>query len=520
MSAELSDSQVNKSEIPVKERDKEVFPIYPLFVAVFPVLAVYSANLSLVPLAHLFRPLLAAAAAAVILQALLTLILRDRRRGAAVTAVLAAWSWSYSWLAPKFEMVGYGMAMPLFVFGALVLAGLAVLWRPKANLLNLVTACITGFSAVNVAWLIAAPLPPSMALAKASVDSGLPEGPRPDIFHIVLDGFGRADVLKDKMDLDISEFVKGLNARGFTVLTDSRTTYVQTELSVSSTLNMDLLPNLLPSDVTKEVDRRVLKPLVQDPAVAKMLMASGYRYMAIGSGFDGLWLGRHQLPDRVEGSVTLFEGTLLSRTPWQLASGVATSQYDLHREKVKGAFAQLEDLAAPTTRPKFVVAHILAPHPPFVFGENGESVRPKGPFGFWDGSDYLTYVGSPADYKAGYQAKLRYVMKRLTALIDKLQANGRKPIIILQGDHGSKVGLDQNSLSRTDLKEAFCNFYAVSVPKNVPLELPEKDTSVNTYRRLLTALGAEGLTPYPPQSFYSTAPRPFVFTEVSNQLED
>lgn len=514
--------QFGKSDEAIKseETSENQLPFYPLFVAVFPILATYSANLSLVPPQHLLRPLGAALAAALCLQAATTLILRDRRRGAAVSAALLAWGWSYSWLAPKFNEAIYGMAMPLYIFGALALAALAAWWRPKAFVPNLIGLCITGFSAFNIAWLLLDPPPIKQAAASSAQNLALPPGPRPDIFHIILDGFGREDVLKERMDLDIGQFVDDLEARGFQVVDQARTSYVQTELSVSSTLNMDLLQNLLPASAVKASDRRLLKPFVQEPAVAAKLMASGYRYAAIGTGFDGLWLGRYQLPYRVQGSVSLFEGTLLSRTPWRLADAVASSQYDMHREHIKGAFSQLEELALPTSRPRFVVAHILAPHPPFVFDQSGRPVRPKGPFGFWDGSDYLTYAGSPEDYKEGYRAKASYIMNRLLVMIDKLQASGRRPVIILQGDHGSKVGLDQNSLTRTDLREALCNFYAISVPDSIPLKVPEVDTSVNTYRRLFTAMGAKGLDPYPPKSWYSTAPLPFAFTDVSNKLDD
>lgn len=487
--------------------------------AIFPILAVYSANLTLVPLQHLVRPLAAALAAALVLQAVLSLVLRDKARGAAAAAALFVWWWSFSWLTPYLEQVGYGMTVPLYVVGAVAVAALASWWRPKALPLNIMGACITGFSALNIAWLILAPGQTTASAASSQASLALPPGPRPDIFHIVLDGFGRTDVLKKQMEVDLSWFDAELEKRGFKIARQARTTFVQTELSVSSTLNMDFLQNLVPEGTEREAGKARLKPLIQEPLVAQKLMASGYRYIAIGTGFDGLWLGRYQLPTRAEGSVSLFEGTLISRTPWGLASGVASSQYDLHREQIKGAFTQLDDLAIPTAKPRFVVAHILAPHPPFVFDEEGGSVRPKGPFGYWDGSDYLTHVGSNSDYQAGYRAKVTYTARRLIQTIDKLQAQGRSPVIILQGDHGSKVGLDQNSLEKTDLQEAFSILYAVSHGPEIDFELPDKDNSVNTYRRLFTAMGAKNLPLKPVTSWYSTAPQPFRFTEVTKQLD-
>ncbi len=61
---------------------------------------------------------------------------------------------------------------------------------------------------------------------------------RPDIYYIILDGYGRSDVLQRYYDFDNAEFLEGLRHRGFYVADKSSTNYPYTAHSLSSSLNM------------------------------------------------------------------------------------------------------------------------------------------------------------------------------------------------------------------------------------------------------------------------------------------
>ena len=47
--------------------------------------------------------------------------------------------------------------------------------------------------------------------------AGVVPAQRPDVYHVIVDGFGRPDVLRDRYELDLSDFVRSLTARGFEV---------------------------------------------------------------------------------------------------------------------------------------------------------------------------------------------------------------------------------------------------------------------------------------------------------------
>ena len=58
----------------------------------------------------------------------------------------------------------------------------------------------------------------------------------PNIIHIVLDGYSRADVLQELYDFDNAEFLNSLRALGFTIVDDATVPYGQTLLTMNSVL--------------------------------------------------------------------------------------------------------------------------------------------------------------------------------------------------------------------------------------------------------------------------------------------
>ncbi len=76
------------------------------------------------------------------------------------------------------------------------------------------------------------------------------------------------------------------------------------------------------------------------------------------------------------------------------------------------------DKTASIPGPKFVFAHIVSPHFPYVFDENG---------------DFKVYE----EANPGYFNNIRYVNRRTIELIKILLAKSKEPpVIVIQGDHG------------------------------------------------------------------------------------
>ena len=86
--------------------------------------------------------------------------------------------------------------------------------------------------------------------------------------------------------------------------------------------------------------------------------------------------------------------------------------------------SRLPAIAAQRTgRPKFVYAHLMMPHPPYLFDAEGHRIK-RG-------------MGMDDQYPDLYLGQLIYENKLLTnAIAGILKNSGNPPVIILQGDHG------------------------------------------------------------------------------------
>ena len=83
--------------------------------------------------------------------------------------------------------------------------------------------------------------------------------------------------------------------------------------------------------------------------------------------------------------------------------------------------------------PKFVFAHLVAPHNPFVFGPQGQVVVLNSPFSLNSDMNAL----SMPDFAAGYSDEVTYLNQQFLNIVDEIiQSSANPPVIIIQGDHG------------------------------------------------------------------------------------
>lgn len=480
-------------------------------------LRLYAENLAVVPLVNLWRPLAVTVGITFAIWTIATLALRDLRRGAIVASTLTALLFV---AAPLEAFLG-----PWPTFGLYLLAAILAGWKWKRsptfffNVTGLVLAAMVAFQIgyrLNRAYQALS----EIHVAKAE-RGGTKATQTPDIFYIILDAYGRSDAIKHYIGYDNSEFVDGLRKRGFYIADKGHSNYSQTEQSLSSSLNMDFLSNLLPPGTINEVARLEFDRLIDRNRVSSILRTQGYRYVAVTTGFDSV--NPRSADVRYEGvsQFTLFETTLLNATPFAQSGVIAGSQFEMRYARLLGAFDNLTRIAPRGALPRFVFVHILAPHPPFVLNADG-SRRPKGrgPYGLWDGDAFFRVGGTVHEYKAGYFGQAEYVGKRMLGVVDAiLKAQSPAPIIIVQGDHGSKVKLDDQSLERTDVREVFRNLNAFYVPDSVRTELYPEITPVNSFRIILSKLFGQSLPKLPDKSYYSTWDQPAEFADVTDKIE-
>ena len=260
--------------------------------------------------------------------------------------------------------------------------------------------------------------------------------------------------------------------------------------------------------------------MIRRGAVAATLTRLGYRIEAFSSGFspteitgaDRYRTGRRRLGD--------FHAFILGTTPlgFLLAPWIGGDPYRWHRDRVLFTLDRLP-VAARDHGPKFVFAHILAPHPPFVFDERGGDVSPREtPYFLCDGNDFAAHYVE-GRYARGYCDQVRFLNGRVLAAIDGILANSeRPPIVLLQSDHGAGSRLNYSDLDATDVTERMGILHALRLPEGATVSPYASISPVNSFRLIFNACFGASLPLLDDRAYFSTTDQPFRFIDVTDLI--
>lgn len=170
-----------------------------------------------------------------------------------------------------------------------------------------------------------------------------------------------------------------------------------------------------------------------------------------------------------------------------------------HRELVLYNFRTITESLS-IRGPKFVFAHIVSPHPPFVFDGEGTPISPRYGFTFNDANNF---PGTLDEYKTEYAGQVENVNRLLEETIDTILSQSTvPPIIILQADHGPGMLTDFTSSENTCLRDRFSTFAAYYLPDAENNLVAEDTTPVNIFRIVLNEYFAANLPMLENRSYY------------------
>ncbi|UCE01399.1 MAG: hypothetical protein JSW67_08855 [Candidatus Latescibacterota bacterium] len=498
--------------------------LHPFFFAGFPVLFLYARNATQLSFAVVWLPLVVTLATAGALLLLLRWRLDAAKSGVLVTwAALLFFSYGHAARAFRNRDIDFlnlgvdGATLPLWflllsIGTILVLRTRRELWS-VTRVLNIVGVTLVGLQIATVAY--AHVTRQRTASREAETVAARPLlADLPDIYFIVLDGYGRADVLQRIYGLNNSRFLATLRELGFQVLEESRSNYCQTLLSLAATMNLDYIQHLLDVDPTSK-DKRPAARLLRDNRLVEQLKGLGYTFVAFESGYEYTEFpgADHYLqPGR---SLSEFENILVATTPLALAMRLGKSQYDLHRERLDFILSKLPNVTEGRS-PRFVFVHLVAPHPPFVFGPKGEPVSRQRSFDFSDGSFYYQTGGTRGEYVGKFRNQTIYITSRVEESVRQLLARTADdpPVVVLQSDHGPGSQLDWFNLPKTNHLERFGILNAIHMPGH-STQIDARLSPVNTFRLLLNAYCGETLKPLEDRSYFTVFTRPYYYYDVT-----
>jgi hypothetical protein len=138
-------------------------------------------------------------------------------------------------------------------------------------------------------------------------------------------------------------------------------------------------------------------------------------------------------------------------------------------ETVYNLTSQLRSTAK--EKPKFVYTHLMMPHHPYYYKENGE------PYSF----QHLS--GMPYSDTAAYVSYLKYTNRKVLQLIDSIIAHSSSPpLITLLSDHGFRYFREG---SYGDY--AFSNLLSVKLPSGNYSQFSDTMTNVNFFRAVMNS---------------------------------
>jgi hypothetical protein len=363
----------------------------------------------------------------------------------------------------------------------------------------------------------------------------------PDIYYIVLDGYGRADVLEEIYQFDNQPFLDHLTELGFYIADESHTNYNQTFLSIPTSLNMAYINDLMDVEPTTPYNHMAHVRLVYNNIVDQILSKWGYELVSFksGHGLTAITTADHYLhPEETEESLVVstitlfeisfplnsFEALLLETTalrpflPQMYQSVTEPPKFQRHRQRVLYAFSHLADFAQKEGH-FFIFAHIITPHPPFVFDADGEPILHTDPYGIADGTHYVGHKGSRDEYIAGYRGQVAFVNTLLVETVEQILSQSKTPpIIILQADHGPGAYFDWHSLEKTNQKERMSIFNAFYFPGGDDGWLYKSITPVNTFRVVLNRYFDSDYELLEDLSYFSDWSTPYDFIDITEKL--
>jgi hypothetical protein len=420
---------------------------YPFLIALVPIMNYAANNPDQYAMGDLVFLLAMTVAACGVVYALASLAARGRAAPglpAFVTLLYVAWFFGYRRGAGV--LTGDPAHPPhlLLVPAGLLLCAVLVWWIHRrgpllhglGRFLSLMAALLVGWSAFQVVrgWVRGERMVEQSGLVRELAQPiegpATVPGPRRDIYLIVLDEYANGDVLRERFDFDNRPFEDSLRSLGFYVPRMVRSNYFHTLLSLPSLMNSAHLVDLEGEIGAKVKHPRLPNYLLEHSRVAGYLQQRGYEYVFFPSDW---WHSTAASPPanlvfRAFGGFDLMRLMSAGELERTVRGITILSYFDRSHhweaEHVRRTLDGMAHLAGVGTAPRFAFAHVLKPHNPYVF-DRGCRVLPR---------------QKEDDDVGPYLEQVQCVNQLLLATVRRILAESTvPPIIILQGDHGTKL---------------------------------------------------------------------------------
>ena len=418
---------------------------HPFLFALFPILSLYSHNVAELSLPQLVMPIIVTCFTVEILWSSLRALFEDECKTGMIVSLLALLFFSHGHFAHAVENLNikpfYLLLMEGIVFLAITIIIIPIRkdLRNISSVLNIISSFLVVISLANITTheiKSKASLNPRDIISRNFLlppKSYVKETNHPDIYYIIFDRYPSASTLKEHFQFDNKDLINFLTQKGFYVAENSFMNYPTTFLSLASSLNMNYLTPML-DHVKGSTDRSHAYRLLQNYTAELFLKSQGYRLIHLGSWYNptkqdtaaelNLYYHYSVLDDfssmLIENS--LFFPLMKFITKLDSDKQFASPLRQRHIENINYQFRELRNLPQ-TKGPKFVFAHILLPHYPYIYDPDGKVLNEE--------------ITKKTSLDKNFINQLIYTNKKIKWLVNQILSDSEHPpIIIIQGDEG------------------------------------------------------------------------------------
>ncbi len=513
--------------MPNKEKKYKWFFINVALFAIYPVLYVFVYNQQHLDLRDILMPLLIVEVIVWIVWLTVFVILKNVKQTSFITSLSVILFFSFNFIRTitlkstsiSYDLSGLLVLSAYALFPLIFFLGIYISDKKLTkinNFLNITAIILCAFSIYNiVSYQVKAGINDEQQIVVTQTTAA-PEI-LPDIYYIVTDAHARSDILEEIYDIDNSDFINFLKDKGFYVAEKSYTNYPRTILSLSSSLNMEYHDGY---------DRRLMdispiKKIFKYNTFQQLVESLGYKTYNFATGLPTVERKNVDYYLSPKGVLNNFHMSIIKMTPL-LNIPIRLINYTVfnsRRSRILYTFKNLPEVSK-APGPKFVIAHIIAPHYPFIFKKDGSLVENETAFLLLNEFN-INDENSRQEYINSYGEQLKFVDLKLKESITKILENATRPsIIILQADHGPMSHYRTNSLEGSYLKEKFAILNAYYFFDKKYNSLYQSISPVNTFRLISNQYFDKEYKLLEDKSFNTLQSHPYFFQEITDSLED
>jgi hypothetical protein len=463
---------------------------HPILFGIFPVLSLFESNMSFTPIGEVILPIIIIILIIIPIWIFLKILIKDNKKAAFVISLSLILFFIYGPIFFAMDDVtingeDIGRHRYLMIpFVGIWIVGITFLIKTKKEMIS--TTTISNVISLIIVGVMLFSITTYNLESSYSVEIEefkIKEVEKeiktfPDIYYIILDGYPGKTSLKNIIGYDNQDFIDNLDKQGFFIQEKSYVNYQHTFLSIPSILNMKYL-NDIAGDLNATNNQALPYEMGSNNQVMNFIKSQGYTTVSFDSGW-GFTRDMKSVDLKLCGDNKIFNSEfMITLVKNSMLNPIYVKIFETNKaEAILCIFDELPKIKERTDQPVFVFAHIFSPHPPHIFGANGEIRNLKNLDPHLETMDNLD--------KEAFTNQLIFINKKITAVVNQLLDSENQPVIIIQSDHGTAFlfeGNGNNWINPTDemIKERTDSINFIFLPKNTTNIFSESITPVNTF---------------------------------------